>query len=360
MKRLKSNFAPHKQDEPAVVARNVAREASLVYSTDAAPGIQRVRRGKGFIYKTPSGRQLTKRTTLARIQRLVIPPAWSDVWICPQGKGHLQATGRDAAGRKQYLYHPRWRSVRDNNKFERMAEFGRALPRIRRRVARDLRQPGITRTKVLATVVRLLEESLIRVGNEEYARTNHSFGLTTLKNRHATVSGATICFQFRGKSGKTHSIDVHDKKIAKIIRQCQDLPGHDLFEYLDGDGIAHGINSGQVNEYLHEIAGAEFTAKDFRTWAGTLSAAQVLSKSEATTQSKIAAAVKEVAEQLGNTPAVCRNSYIHPIVLSSAEKHTLRQLLYATKNRRGPRSGLRQDEVALLGLLKAAATMKPA
>ena len=201
---------------------------------------------KDLSTKLPAEGNVLKRTTLRRIQRLVIPPAWSDVWICPQGKGHLQATGRDAAGRKQYLYHPRWRSVRDKNKFERMAEFGRALPRIRRRVVRDLRQPGITRTKVLATVVRLLEESLIRVGNEEYARTNYSFGLTTLKNRHATVSGATICFQFRGKSGKTHSIDVHDKKIAKIIRQCQDLPGHDLFEYLDGDGIAHGINSGQV------------------------------------------------------------------------------------------------------------------
>ena len=212
---------------------------------------------------------------------------------------------------------------------------------------------------MLATVVRLLEESLIRVGNDEYARTNHSFGLTTLKNRHVKVSGSTICFQFRGKSGKTHSIDVRDKKIAKIVRQCQELPGHDLFEYLDEDGTPHGIHSGQVNEYLHEIAGEEFTAKDFRTWAGTLSAAKVLSKAEAITQSKIALAVKDVAHQLGTTPTVCRNCYIHPIVLSMAEKNTLRNLLQATKTHRKGQPGLRQDEAALLGLLKAA-TMKRA
>ncbi len=254
-----------------------------------------------------------------RIQKLVIPPAWSDVWICPHATGHLQATGRDARGRKQYLYHERWRSVRDGTKFDRMAAFGRALPHSSQSLTR-LKANRNLRTKVLATIVRLLEESLIRIGNEEYARENHSFGLTTLKNHHAQVSGSTIRFQFRGKSGKTHSIAVNDKKVAYILKRCQELPGHDLFEYLDENGSPRRIHSGQVNEYLHEITGEEFTAKDFRTWAGTLSAATLLSKVEAITQSKLAAAVKDVAKQLGNTPAVCRSSYIHPMVLYPGRK----------------------------------------
>ncbi|HEY2826482.1 MAG TPA: hypothetical protein VGJ04_02695 [Pirellulales bacterium] len=341
------------KSDPSVTARKAARDASLIYTTDSVPGIQRIRNGKGFVYKNSKGKRIGGALTLARIHHLVIPPAWSDVWICAAANGHLQATGRDARGRKQYLYHSRWRSIRDGNKFDRMAAFGRALPRIRRRVASDMRQSGITRTKVLATVVRLLEESLIRVGNEEYARENNSFGLTTLKNRHAQVSGSTVRFQFQGKSGKTHAIDVSDKKVAKIVKRCQELPGHDLFEYLDEEGQAHPIHSGQVNDYLHEIVGEEFTAKDFRTWAGTLSAAKLLSKSAAITQSKLAAAVKDVAKQLGNTPAVCRNSYIHPMFLSTAEKNRFRELFQDTHRNGHQKRGLRQDEVALLRLLKA-------
>ncbi|HZZ28549.1 MAG TPA: hypothetical protein VFE46_11150 [Pirellulales bacterium] len=343
---------PTKSDS-SIAAHRAARDAALVYTTDSVPGIQRIRNGKGFVYQNSKGRRIRSAATLARIHHLVIPPAWSDIWICTAATGHLQATGRDARGRKQYLYHPRWRSIRDCKKFDRMAAFGRALPRIRRRVTHDLRQAGITRTKVLATVVRLLEESLIRVGNDEYARANNSFGLTTFKNRHAQVSGSMVRFQFRGKSGKAHAIAISDKKVAKIVKRCQELPGHNLFEYLDEDGQPRGIHSGQVNEYLHEITGEEFTAKDFRTWAGTLSAAKLLSRSESITQSKLAAAVKDVAKQLGNTPMVCRNSYIHPMLLSTAEKNRFRELFqYKHPNGHG-KYGLRQDEVALLRLLKA-------
>lgn len=342
-----------KKSDSALASRKAARAASLVHTSDTGPGIKRVHSGKGFVYKNAHGRPLHNAAALSRIRKLVIPPAWSDVWISPRANGHLQATGHDARGRKQYLYHERWRSIRDGNKFDRMAAFGRALPRIRRRVARDLKMTGITQNKVLAAVVRLLEESLIRVGNEEYARDNNSFGLTTLKNRHAEVHGSTISFQFRGKSGKTHSIAVNDKRVAKVLKQCQEIPGHDLFEYLDEEGKPHSIHSGQVNEYLHEIAGEDFTAKDFRTWAGTLSAAKLLSKSEAVTQSKLAAAVKDVAKQLGNTPAVCRNSYIHPMLLSTDEKNTFRELFQHAQRNGSNNHGLRQDEATLIRLLKA-------
>ena len=238
------------------------------YVTDERPGLRRERCGQGFRYRTVEGRLLRDRHTLNRIRSLAIPPAWSDVWICPLDHGHLQATGRDERGRKQHLYHPRWREVRDQTKYERVTDFVRALPVIRRQLQRDLAREGLCREKILATVVRLLEISLIRVGNEEYARDNKSYGLTTMKNRHATVRGAKIKFQFRGKSGKDHVVEVEDGRVARIVRACQDLPGQELFQYLDEAGGKHDIGSGDVNDYLRELTGSDFTAKDFRTWAG--------------------------------------------------------------------------------------------
>ena len=343
MKRLKSNFAPHKQDEPAVVRETLPEKLPWFTRPMLHPEFSAFVGAKDLSTKLPAEGNVLKRTTLTAnsaagdstrlVRRLDLPARQG-----PPAGNRSGCSGSQAISVSSALAQ---RS--GHNKFERMAEFGRALPRIRRRVVRDLRQPGITRTKVLATVVRLLEESLIRVGNEEYARTNYSFGLTTLKNRHATVSGATICFQFRGKSGKTHSIDVHDKKIAKIIRQCQDLPGHDLFEYLDGDGIAHGINSGQVKNTFTRSREQSSRPRIFAPGPEHSLPLRSSANPKRLRNRRLRQPSKRWRNNWGNTPAVCRNSYIHPIVLSSAEKHTLRQLLYATKNRRGPRSGLRQD-----------------
>ena len=291
-----------------------AKAAGLRYVNDAAPGIARQRAGTGFRYLRPDGRAVRDAQTLARIRKLAIPPAWEKVWICLRDDGHLQATGRDARGRKQYRYHARWREVRDETKYGRMLAFSKALPRIRRRVTQDLALPGLPRDKVLATVVRLLETTRIRVGNEEYARTNDSFGLTTLRTRQVRVQGSTLFFQFRGKSGVHHRVALSDRKLAGIVSHMRDLPGYELFQYLDEAGETRAVDAADVNDYLQAIAGEEFTSKDFRTWAGTVLAAQELHQSRS---NQLSQAIARVAQQLGNTPAVCRKCYIHPAVIDA-------------------------------------------
>jgi DNA topoisomerase I len=299
-----------------------AEKAGLQYVSDDRPGYTRRANNGDFEYLDTQGQKIRGEQRVLRIKRLAIPPAWTDVWICPFPNGHIQATGRDARRRKQYRYHERWRELRDENKFSRLADFGRALPEIRRRVARDMRLPGLPREKVLATVVRLLERTFIRIGNEEYARENKSFGLTTMKNRHVTVKGARLRFRFRGKSRRQHEVDVTDRRIAKIVAKCQDLPGQELFEYVSDDGEARGVTSQDVNDYLREITGEDFTAKDFRTWAGTLLAALALNAQERFETKKQAkanlkTAVSAVAELLGNTPAICRKCYVHPAIVEA-------------------------------------------
>jgi DNA topoisomerase I len=299
-----------------------AKSAGLRYVNDHEPGISRIGSGKSFRYRGPDGRGIQDLATLGRIKRLAIPPAWTEVWICPYPNGHIQATGRDARGRKQYRYHEDWRAVRDENKYERMIAFGRALPRIRRRVARDMSRPGLGREKVLATMVRLLETTLVRVGNEEYARNHGSIGLSTMRDGHVRAKGGTLYFHFRGKAGKLHQIALHDPRVAKIVRRTQDLPGQELFQYLDDAGRPQKINSEDVNDYLRQIAGREFSAKDFRTWAGTVLAAIALGQFErfetkAQAKKNLVRAIERVAERLGNTPSVCRKCYIHPVVLDS-------------------------------------------
>ncbi|MCA1814334.1 MAG: hypothetical protein LC624_10365 [Halobacteriales archaeon] len=315
------------------------------------PGIARVPRGKGFVYRDAQGKAVRDPATLARVRKLAIPPAWRDVWVCPDARGHVQATGRDARGRKQYRYHDRWREVRDRTKYARMVAFGRALPRIRARVRRDLRRKGLPREKVLATLVRLLDETGLRVGNEEYARDNGSFGLTTLRERHAKVRGDTLRFRFRGKVGKMHEVDVQDPRVARILRACQDLPGQDLFQCVEG-GEARGVGSADVNGYLREAAGADVSAKDFRTWTGTLAAFVALREAGGfadgrEAQARLQAAVQQVADKLGNTVAIARKSYIHPGVLTAHLDGSL-QGLRARKASRG----LSGDERAVLHLLR--------
>lgn len=299
-----------------------AKAAGLRYVTDARPGISRQRSGTGFRYRNLDGSPLRDADTLKRIRSLVIPPAWRGVWICPTANGHLQATGRDARGRKQSRYHPRWREVRDETKYERMMLFGAALPNIRKRVDHDLALPGLPRERILATIVRLLETTFIRVGNTEYARTNHSYGLTTLRNKHIAVKSSTVTFNFQGKSGVEHTIDLEDRRLAKIVARCRDLPGYELFQYLDNEGNRHSIDASDVNDYLREITEQDFTAKDFRTWAGTVLACTLLREFEpadSDTQAKknVVAAIKSVAERLGNTPSVCRKCYVHPAVMET-------------------------------------------
>jgi len=301
---------------------DAARAAGLRYVSDAAPGIARRRAGTGFTYVLPDGSALQDEEAVRRIRRLAIPPAWQDVWICARADGHLQATGRDARGRKQYRYHARWREVRDETKYARMIEFGRALPRIRRQVSRDLGRSGLPREKVLATVVRLLERTFIRIGNEEYARENESFGLTTLRDRQVRVRGARLDFRFRGKSGVQHEVALTDRRLAAIVRRMQDLPGEELFQYVDDSGETRAIGSADVNEYLRTIAGEAFTSKDFRTWAGTLLCARALARvdppaSPTAARREIVQAVTGAAEALRNTPAVCRKCYVHPVVLET-------------------------------------------
>ena len=334
--------------------------AGLVYTSDRQPGIKRLRAGKRFRYVDPHGR-IIKGDSRSRIRSLAIPPAWTDVWICPNPRGHLQATGRDARGRKQYRYHAKWRETRDGTKFDRMAEFARALPVIRRRTESDLRRAGLPREKVLAVVVRLLEKTFIRVGNDEYARANHSFGLTTMKDGHVKLSGSTVRFMFRGKSGVEHESTLEDGRLAKIVKQCRDLPGQELFQYRDEDGAVVDVGSGDVNAYLHEIAGREFTSKDFRTWAGTLLAATLLREcapcdSQTRGKKAIVECIDRVAKRLGNTRAVCRKSYVHPAVLDAYLDGTIAKL----KGHRAARAAhaigqLTGSESAVLGLLQSLA-----
>jgi len=301
--------------------RHSARAAGLRYSTGEGPGIRRLGPPKAFRYVSPRGRPVGARDR-ARIRALVIPPAWSDVWICPDPRGHLQATGRDARGRKQYRYHARWRQVRDEDKYGRLADFGRALPAIRRRIGRDLRRRGLPREKVLAAVVKLLETTFIRVGNDEYAKQNRSYGLTTMRDAHVRIAGSKVRFLFRGKSGVEHQLELDDRRLARIVKQCRDLPGQQLFQYLDEQGRVVDVGSADVNAYLKDITGTDFTSKDFRTWAGTVLAASLLCRAERSTSATagkraIAQAIDEVARQLGNTRAVCRKSYVHPAVIDA-------------------------------------------
>ena len=336
-----------------------AEEAGLRYLTDAVPGVRRRRAGKGFVYLDVDGSRITDERRLDWIRGLAIPPAWTDVWIAPVRTAHLQATGRDARGRKQYRYHPRWREVRDAAKYERLVDFARVLPRIRRRTGRDLRRPGLPREKVLATVVRLLEQTLIRVGNEEYARENRSYGLSTMKDRHATVRGDEIRFTFRGKSGKEHEIGVRDRRLARLVKRCQELPGQELFQYRGEGGSRVPVTSGDVNDYLREITGQDVTAKDFRTWAGTVAAAMALRgflevDDEAGRRTAVVRAIEQVAEELGNTPSVCRACYVHPEVIDRYLDGTMVDALSrrASGVGRGAHA-LRAEEAAVLGLLQA-------
>lgn len=296
-----------------------ARAARLRYVSDDQPGIVRKRQGRGFTYFDPGGNRITDPEQRARFEELVIPPAWTDVWISPHKNGHIQVTGRDDKGRKVYIYHPRWEELRNETKFNRMLHFGEALPRLRRQVDADLRQRGAPRSRVLAAAVRLLQETLIRVGNEEYARNNNSFGLTTLRNEHVDVNGSKLHFEFRGKSGKMQSVDVHDPRAARVLRQLQDLPGQHLFQYVDEEGSLREVTSEDVNDYVRAAAGEPFTAKDFRTWGGTVHAVRVLrqmgeAEDEKQAEKNVVALFKQVAAQLGNTPAVCRQYYVHPCV----------------------------------------------
>ena len=296
-----------------------ARAARLRYVSDKRPGIRRTRDGDGFVFHDVNGQLITDERNLDRIRKLAIPPAYTDVWICRDPRGHLQAVGRDARGRKQYRYHARWREVRDEAKYGKMLTFGRVLPAIRAQVRQDLALPGLPKRKVLAAIVALLEKTMMRVGNEEYAKTNQSFGLTTLRDRHARIKGSQLTFDFRGKHGVEHHIDLRDRRLARVVERCRDLPGQDLFQFLDQDGETHGIGSDDVNEYLHEISGEEITAKDFRTWAATNLAAEALAAAEVhdtktAAKRALVEAVESVAKRLGNTPAICRKCYIHPAV----------------------------------------------
>ena len=327
-RRTASRSTAQHAPEPA----RSAAAAGLRHVSDAAPGITRRRAGRGFTYSGPDGKAVRDRATLARIRALAIPPAWTEVWIATDPKGHIQATGRDARRRKQYRYHPSWHEVRHETKFGRMLAFSAALPKIRRALDADLALPGLPRRKVLATVVRLLECTQIRVGNDEYARANRSYGLTTFRDRHVEVNGSRLHFEFRGKSGKAHTVDVADRRLARIVAHCQAIPGEELFQYLDEEGARQTIDSGDVNDYIREIAGEEFTAKDFRTWAGTVLASEALlalgvPSSEREAKANILAAIDKVAGQLNNTRAVCRKYYVHPEVLAAYGEGVLAEVL---------------------------------
>jgi DNA topoisomerase-1 len=336
-----------------------ARAARLRYVTDASPGIRRRSAGKRFFYLNQQGRRISDPKTVDRIRQIVIPPAWTDVWICPSPHGHIQATGRDVKGRKQYRYHPKYRAVRDETKFERILKFSKVFPKVRKHVERDLRRSGVDRRKMFAVVVYLLETTLIRVGNEEYARDNESYGLTTLQAHHAEVEGGRVTFEFPGKSGVDHAVSFSDRRLARIIQHCQDLPGEHLFQYKDDDGTLQSIDSGDINEYLAAITGSDFTAKDVRTWAGTMLAAAALrdfgvTNSERDAERNIRRALDQVANHLGNTRAVCLHYYVHPLVL---KKYRAGQVISAPlsqkkRERENPRVVLRRDEVAVLDLLE--------
>jgi len=336
----------------------IARTAGLRYADAARPGITRRRAGKGFTYRTPDGSTITDPAELRRIRRLAIPPAWTEVWISPAPDDHLQATGRDARGRKQYRYHERWRQVRDQTKYARMLEFGAALPKIRARTDADLRSPGLTRERVLAAIVRLLESTHIRIGNDEYARANRSFGLTTLRDDHVAVTGSRIRFRFRGKSGVAHDVDISDRRLARIVERLDELPGQHLFQYLDENGEPRPIDSDDVNDYLREISGEDFTAKDFRTWAGTVLAARELAgfephASETEAKRDLVSAIDVVARTLGNTRAICRRCYVHPAVVAAYFDGSLRRAMRRRTERPDAPGDLDADEQRVLRLLHA-------
>ena len=355
--------------DPKIVtdAVEVAEEAGLRYVSDDQPGYTRKAKGDDFEYFDAEGKPIRDEQRLLRIKRLAIPPAYTDVWICPSANGHIQATGRDARGRKQYRYHERWRAARNENKYDRMVLFGEALPKIRRRVEADLALPGLRQNKVLAVVVQLLQRTFIRVGNEEYARDNKTFGLTTMKDRHVDVNGSKLRFRFQGKSGIKHDVDIQDRRIAKIVAKVQDLPGQNLFQYLDDDGEARDITSQDVNDYLREITGEDFTAKDIRTWAGTVLAAIALNAAggfETKKQAKanIKNAINAVAKILGNTPAICRKCYIDPVVLESyLDGDIIEGLKRKTDEALESEAvDLRASEVAILKFLQAKLAKKAA
>ena len=345
----------------ALESAHSVREAGLRYVSDRSPGIRRVRRGKGFAYRAPDGRLLHNRQILRRIESLVIPPAWEDVWICPLTNGHIQAVGRDSRGRKQYRYHPQWNAVRNRTKFDRLAMFGHLLPRMRRLTDHHLRQTVLSRDRVMAAVVRLLEQTCIRVGNEEYAVSNGSYGLTTIRDHHVRVKGSTIRFQFTGKHARRHEVEICEPRLARIVSRCQDLPGQELFKYIDEDGVVRDVNSGDVNDYIRKIAGRDFTAKDFRTWKGTTQAAAELQRlgpfgSPTQARRNIVEAVKHVAQCLNNRPATCRKYYIHPAILQAYENGTLlREMNRPTLvGGRTARFGLSPSEKSVLRILAGA------
>jgi DNA topoisomerase I len=348
-----------KAENSAVASSASAQEAGLHYTSDSRPGLTRQRAPEGFQYFDARGKRVRDAKILARIRRMAVPPAWEEVWISADPRGHLQVTGRDARGRKQYRYHQNWRKVRDEAKYDRMIAFGRVLPKIRRRVSRDLLLRGLPRAKVLATIVRLLEMTLIRIGNDEYARDNRSYGLTTLRNRHADIRAATITFKFRGKSGKLHTLSVNNRRLARIVRRCRELPGYELFEYIDESGEFVDVTSTDVNEYLREIAGSDFTAKDFRTWAGTVLAARALQEfekfaSEGEAKRNMLRAIESVACMLGNTPAICRRCYVHPVILKTyLDGCLLKRLRGQAEQKLATRiSNFRPEEAAVLMLLQ--------
>ena len=340
--------------------REAAESVGLIYVSDEEPGIRRRKAGKGFSYKRAGGDTVKDAAALKRIRSLAVPPAWTDVWICPRANGHIQAIGRDAKGRKQYRYHARFREIRESTKYERMLEFARSLPALRETIAEHMTLRGLPREKVLATVVHLLETTLIRVGNEDYVRQNKSYGLTTLRNRHVEVNGSELRFNFKGKSGKIWKLKVKNRRVAKIIKARQDLPGQDLFQYVDEDGEPQSVTSADVNAYLREITGRDITAKDFRTWSGTVLAAWALKEfetfdSEAKAKKNIRAAIEQVAARLGNTPTICRKCYVHPELISCYVEGSL---LLEIKDRveaevREDLAGLRPEEAAVLSLLEA-------
>jgi DNA topoisomerase-1 len=355
-----------KRDEPGAAlgapggaVQAAAKSAGLRYVSDSAPGIARQARGKHSVYLDADGQAIGDEDTLARIRALAIPPAWTDVWICASPKGHLQATGRDARQRKQYRYHAKWRTLRDEVKYERMISFGQALPAIRRSVDADLSRPGLPREKVLATIVHLLEATMMRIGNEEYARQNKSFGLTTLRDRHVRIDGKAVEFRFRGKSGVFHKVKLEDKRLARIIARIRDLPGQELFHYEDDDGKAHTVDSSDVNDYLREISGEDYTAKDFRTWSGTVLAALALQEfekfdSEAQARKNIVKAIESVAEKLGNTPSICRKCYVHPAILEAYLDGTVLDAMRASTRRELVEDlhALQPEEAAVVAFLQ--------
>jgi DNA topoisomerase-1 len=356
---MKSEFLVPASPVPNSDPPAAAKAAGLRYVADNRPGIRREHTDAGFRYVDADGDPVSDEATLARIKSLAIPPAWTDVWICPHANGHLQATGRDARGRKQYRYHPKWRSVRDEVKYERMIKFGQALPGIRREVDRALKLPGLPREKVLATIVYLLEATMMRIGNDEYARENQSYGLTTLRNRHVKIDGSDVEFHFRGKSGVFHKVKVHDRRLARIIQRSRDLPGQDLFQYVDDDGETHSVGSSDVNEYLRTISGEDYTAKDFRTWAGTVLAALALQEfekfdSQAQAKKNIVRAIESVAEKLGNTPSICRKCYVHPAVIDAYLDGAVLQVLRerAEEQLVEELHTLQPEEAAVLALLE--------